>query len=180
MAWFNVVTLQKYSQTAAPYPRLLDSVGDSVEREGDRDVEKGCCTGTHKAWPTYRRQGQIRMCTLPFSLQPMGFSIWAWKWSVCTMTLLVHVSPSNEAPRRVMCVLLMKCKHALLQEDRTGGAAVMRDKYQSCSERGGRLIRDPKHVFTRTDRWMDRQTGTLTAWTLFQPQIRPFTQGAGV
>lgn len=34
----------KYSQTAASYPRLLDRVGDSEEREGDRNVEKGCCT----------------------------------------------------------------------------------------------------------------------------------------
>lgn len=38
----------KYSQTAASYPRLLDRVGDSEEREGDRNVGKGCCTGLTK------------------------------------------------------------------------------------------------------------------------------------
>lgn len=72
--WFNVVTLQKYSQTAAPYPRLLDSVGDSEEREGDRDVEKGCSTGTHKCMTN--TQGQIHMYRLSFS---QVFSCWSFK-----------------------------------------------------------------------------------------------------
>lgn len=61
----------------------------------------------------------------------------------------------------MMYVLLMKCKHALLQQTEQrcscGHARQIPALGRYYTKRGERLIQDPKHVLTKTDGRTDRQ-----------------------
>lgn len=155
----------KYSQTAASYPRLLDRVGDSEEREGDRNVEKGCCTVLTKQddIQTYRDKHR---CTGFLGRQLLRFWNWAFKWSEKkkNRSFLTNWFMCNPVTRDLsvwLYVLLMKCKHALLQQTEQrcscGHARQIPALGRYYTRRGEQLIQDPKHVLTKTDGRTDRQ-----------------------
>lgn len=156
----------KYSQTAASYPRLLDRVGDSEEREGDRNVEKGCCTVLTKQDDIQGQTQMYRFFFLFLGRQLLHFWNWAFKWSekkkkIALFWLIGSCVTQLHGSVSVMYVLLMKCKHALLQQTEQrcscGHARQIPALGRYYTRRGEQLIQHPKHVLTKTDGRTDRQ-----------------------